>query len=477
MTHPDGAPAVPVRPAPTNTHPPLNPNRSRPAEIFPLSAPYANGDPPIPSRCARGIPCRVPLRKLKMEPKQGYNLGDLLFQEYLSQTPKGKDIAYELWDALEAAKYRRTLFILDGLDEVSGELDESSKVFRLLKSLLMMPNVITTSRPRGSLPYWLQRTFDRELEAIGFYPDQVKKYIKNAFTSPETGEADSEKADKVQSFLQKHQLMQGLVRIPTQLDALCYTWDDFDGKTIPQTMTAVYHAIEEHLWKKDAVKLEKISQAQIQDARPRDIRSLVQVEIYLLEVLAFTGMHKDVVDFGPNHRDAIFEQFDRTDLFLDETLGRLSFLRTSDPSSKGRNRSYHFIHLTSQEYFAARYFVRQWKSREPLTCLMLSSEENEQIDPVEFLRRHKYHARYDILWRFIAGLLDNAKGEKETLHFFKVVDEKPLDLLGPTHQRLVAHCLSEVRHQFRLRKDLEVHLSRWLVFQCEKLSEWYPSWL
>ncbi|GIC94571.1 uncharacterized protein Aud_001900 [Aspergillus udagawae] len=415
----------------------------------------------------------VPLRNLKGKSKEGYNLADLFFQEYLSQTPKGKVLAHELWVALKASKYRRTLFVLDGLDEVSAELDESSKVFSLLQFLLQLPNVIITSRPHGSLPYWLKWTFDLELEAIGFYPDQVNDYIKNAFTRPETGEADLEKVDKVQSFLQKHQLIQGLVRIPTQLDALCYTWDDFDGKSIPQTMTAVYHAIEQRLWKKDAVRLEKQTQAQMNVARPREIRSSVQAEAYLLEIIAFTGMHNDVIVFEPKHCDAIFEQFEppRTDLFLDETLCRLSFLRTSDPSLKERNQNYHFIHLTFQEYFAARYFVRQWEAREPLTCLMLNSRKIENVYPVEFLRRHKYHTRYDILWRFVAGLLDS-KGEAETLRFFKVIGEKPLDLLGPTHQRLVIHCLSEVRHPFPLRSKLEGHLSRWLIFQCQKIREW-----
>ncbi|GKZ26826.1 hypothetical protein AbraIFM66951_005023 [Aspergillus brasiliensis] len=421
----------------------------------------------------------VPLRNLKTESKEGYNLGDLFFREYLSQTPKGKDLAHELWVALEATNYRRTLFVLDGLDEVSGELDERSKAYPLLQSLLKLPNVIITSRPHGSLPYWLQRTFELELETIGFYPDQVKDYITNVFTSPETGKADWEKVNKVQSFLRNHQLIQGLGRIPIILDALCYTWDDFDSKTIPQTMTAVYQAIEQRLWKKDAVKLEKQTQAQMQVALRGEVRSSIQTETYLLEVLAFTGMLNDVIAFEPNHRDLVFEQFEppRPDLFVDETLNQLSFIRTSSPPSKGRNRNYHFLHLTFQEYFAARYFVRQWKNGEQLMCLMLSSGGNEQIDPVEFLRRHKYHARYDILWRFIAGLLDDAKGDEETLRFFKVVNEKPLDLLGPTHQRLVVHCLSEVRHQFRLRRDLEIHLSRWLVFQCEKLKEWCPFWL
>lgn len=52
------------------------------------------------------------------------------------------------------------------------------------------------------------------------------------------------------------------------------------------------------------------------------------------------------------------------DLPLDETLSRLSFLRTSDIAANIMHRDYHFIHLTFQEYFAAQYFGRQWKERE-----------------------------------------------------------------------------------------------------------------
>ncbi|OQE13653.1 hypothetical protein PENFLA_c045G03245 [Penicillium flavigenum] len=421
----------------------------------------------------------VPLRRLKKEPKRGYNFEDLFFQEYLSQNPKGRDLAHELWVALDATKYCRTLFVLDGLDEVSGELDESSEVFRFLKSLLKQPNVIITTRPYGSLPYWLKRTFDLELETIGFYPDQVKNYIKNAFTSPETGETDSETVDKVQSFLQKHQLIQGLVRIPIQLDALCYTWGTFGDKNLPQTMTDIYKAIEESLWKKDILRLEKqhdghpLLRVYIENVDLSQVEDLIEDEIYLLEGLAFSGLYSDVINFDSEHRTAISRQFRRpgTNILLDKTLPRLSFLRTTDPSSKKRDRNYHFLHLTFQEYFAARYFVRQWKARKPLICLGLSTGRNELVGPVEFLKRYKYHGRYDILWRFVAGLLD-AEEEAEMLRFLRKIEEEPLDLLGPTHQRLVMHCLSEVRHSFPLRRKLEGHLSRWLVFQCKKLNKW-----
>ena len=85
--------------------------------------------------------------------KEGYNLEGLFLQEYFSQNPKGKDLAHELWVALDATEYNRTVLLLDGLDEVSNDLDEGSKMFNLLQSLLNLPTAIVTSRPHRSLPH------------------------------------------------------------------------------------------------------------------------------------------------------------------------------------------------------------------------------------------------------------------------------------------------------------------------------------
>jgi hypothetical protein len=110
---------------------------------------------------------------------------------------------------------------------------------------------------------------------------------------------------------------------------------------------------------------------------------------------------------------------------------------------KDRDRNYRLLHITFQEYFAAQYFVPQWKSRKPLRCLNLSNGENNDMEPATFHRKHKYNARYDILWRFIAGLFD-VQGGEYTFRFFQTIEEEPRDILGPTHQRLVMHYLSEM---------------------------------
>ncbi|OAQ89063.1 armadillo-type fold domain-containing protein [Purpureocillium lilacinum] len=251
----------------------------------------------------------------------------------------------------------KTLFLLDGLDELSQDLTGHGSIPNFLAELLQQRNVIITSRPNANHP--ALQDLDLELETIAFSPKQVNAYL----------DADPNmmpRANEVKSFLQHHRLIQGLVRIPIQLDALCYAWEDLKRTTLPNTMTRIYQAIEQKLWKKDAVRLNKISEGDAQIARPAEIKLRVKTEIALLECFAFNGLHSDVIDFTPDHRDKLVEMSQLSDLPLDETLARLSFLRTSDPSTRLEDRNYHFLHLTFQEFFAARYFVKQWKDGKPL---------------------------------------------------------------------------------------------------------------
>ncbi|KAK4079164.1 hypothetical protein Trihar35433_269 [Trichoderma harzianum] len=415
----------------------------------------------------------VPLRNLKLKERHqiaGYNFEQLFAHEYFSLSSDKLALATELLKELETNS-SKTLFLLDGLDEVSQDLGEGSmSVF--LNELLKQPNVIVTSRPSSKMPL----DMDLELETIGFYPDQVKDYIKRVFTDPKTAKSDTETISKIQSFLQNHWLIQGLVRIPIQLDALCYSWKDIHGDML-ETMTALYQAIELSLWKKDILRLKKshgqdpVTLDHIQDASRSKIEGFVNDEIYFLESLAFTGLHDDVIEFEPKHLNRISDSI--RNFLPDKAAPCLSFLRTSNLSFEGGNRSYHFIHLTFQEYFAARYFVRQWIAGEPLNCLKLcGSGKIGTVEPVKFFQKHKYTARYDIMWRFVAGLLDS--GKKELLFFpqtvegfFQIIEEEPLDFLGPAHQRLVMHCLGEISSDLPIRNELEQRLSKWLLFECQ----------
>ncbi|KAI1129344.1 hypothetical protein F5Y10DRAFT_291101 [Nemania abortiva] len=412
----------------------------------------------------------IPLRDLKRLDKANYNLEAMLRLQYFSQPIMGEKFACELAASLEANQYKETLFILDGLDEVYEALDRENAMFDFLGTLLNLPTVIVTSRPHVSF----NLGFDLELETIGFYPGQVRAYVENAFTIPRKEgkrKPNRRKIDGLQLLLQQHQLLQGLVRIPIQLDALCYVWsDDNDNlrdRSMLQTMTGIYQVIVKRLWGKDILRLQSeggaIVRLDIDHVPLRAIETLVPNELSLLERLAFTGMVNDTISFENGDWIEILD--DKISQHLWKTFPRLSFLRTSDPSAG--HPIYHFIYLTFQEYFAARYFVRQWEAKKPL----LFGKTEQVVE--EFLMHYKYEARYDIFWRFVAGLL-SLKGE-EICRFFYLIGSEPLDLIGPVHGRLVMHCLSEIpldKAGFsEQRKRLECQLGRLVALELKITKE------
>ncbi|KAK0624541.1 hypothetical protein B0T17DRAFT_576975 [Bombardia bombarda] len=408
----------------------------------------------------------VPLRRLKGWGSGPYNFEQLFLREFFFEHKdpnKYEPLIQALGGALGDGD-TRTLFILDGLDEVSREWNSNTHEYGFLRMLLNEKNVIITSRPFAEFRHGVD-AIDLELETVGFYPEQVDEYIEKVFI-------DAEKSREVQLFLSTRPLLRDLVRIPIQLDALCWAWkgeDTVESKL--DTMTAIYTAIEIKLWKKDIGRLDQYQQSavlwgDIEKAGQGLTRKIVEKEQFFLELLAFTGLKNDIIDFDWRYREEISKCFDN--FSVDPRLMRTSFLRTSDPPSKNKEHTYHFIHLTYQEYFAAQYFVRQWKSKQPLKCLPPGDQESLDAEPKAFLQKYKYDTRYDIMWRFVSGMLD---ADKQAHAFFNAIEEQPRDLLGPAHQRLIMHCLHEVSQKRDFRKRLEQKMSDWLIFECEFTGE------
>ncbi|KAI0413187.1 hypothetical protein F5X98DRAFT_391141 [Xylaria grammica] len=392
----------------------------------------------------------VPLRNLPG--RQGrFGLKHLLCEEYFPQLPNSVSMLDELHSQCDKSDDSESLFLLDGLDEIWYNLRSNSDLREFVLYLLDRPNVIVTSRP--SVQY-LQgvKDFDIELETVGFYSTQVKQYVQS--NQPDC-------AGSILDFLKDRPLIGDLVRIPILLDALCFTWKDVSHSK-PETMTELYQAIERDLRGKDVHSLK--DRGQNSNPSAKDTEDLMEQQAILLENLAFKGLHDGITVFDAKYLNELSSQLSLGGEF-DLTLRKVSFLRSSDTSPKDKSRDCYFLHLTLQEYFAARHLARRWVKKEDLELLDPQSQEPEKLQPIDFFRRYKYSEKFDIVWRFLSGILRSNPDHQRS--YFEAIQAQPLDMLGPAHQRLVMRCLFEIpsSRRFSLRTRLENQLSEWLLFE------------
>lgn len=212
----------------------------------------------------------IPLRKLE----GNVNPEESLCNDFCPRNEDGGSLHKSLLNII-ADKHQdtRTLFILDGLDEIANQMRDNDK----LTALLNRDNVIITSRPYAIDPYIL-KAFDLELETVGFRPDQVQEYIRRVYAE------NTELASEIQKFVRSNWLIEGLLQIPIQLDALCYTWEERPLGGDVTTMTSLYQAMEVKIWRKDMVNLGKSPENESKNYWNREsIQVSMQHEIDLLE--------------------------------------------------------------------------------------------------------------------------------------------------------------------------------------------------
>ncbi len=398
----------------------------------------------------------VPLRQLKT--LQIYNLEELLCKHYFvsAGSYKAQVLAQSVLDHQDT-----TLFILDGLDEVVSELnDKNHPLSRFLNELLNKPQILITSRPAG-VHSTQCGVLDLELETVGFSPNDVQVYIQKFV--PESNQA------AIQEFINRTPLIQDLVNIPIQLDALCYSWDRLPANTEAITMASLYKAMVDKLWRKDGVNLEKqekgkaVASHAIQYASQAKLEKLMADEIHYLGYLAFKGQEEGKIAFSLeelDQRQAELEEMEGIALPFSFTsdLKKTSYLHTADAHRPEWDRSYHFLHLTFQEFFAAKFLVHHLQTYSKASGrygLVLSQEQLHT-----FIAEHKYNSRYEIVWWMVAGLLEDEALEG----FFALLEKEGPGLLEEAHLDLIMHCLHEARSRLlkstiqRLEKKLEERL-------------------
>ena len=267
---------------------------------------------------------QVTLRSLPKDQK--LNLEDLIF------TSVGDPgTVQEVADSITAHQGQEVLFVFDGFDELSEEMQEKSLVRDIINGhILPQSSFVVTTRPISAES--LYHCVDRRVEIGGFREEEVKEYITEYFASsnPSAGR-------QLLSTLSLRPHIKRLCYVPLLLLMICYIVSlGGDSAELPRTLHELFelliiltvnHNLERAGRKERAGSLQ-------------DVRWLCPSFAKLAQ-LALDGIEKDTIIFQ--------------DLDFDVDPALLGFFNRITARNRFGiiSRTSHFLHLALQEFMAA----------------------------------------------------------------------------------------------------------------------------
>ena len=319
---------------------------------------------------------------------------------------------------LEKEEGKNVLIIADGWDELGkANCQAGSFMYKLLfGKLLSFVSVVLTSRPTASAPLHQLPYFDRFVEVHGFNNDNIKEYIQSEFAG------DEEKACHLLEQLESNPLLESVCSVPINCAIICHLWRIL-REALPTTMTDLYTKIILNLILRNIHKIpayENIKSLSSFSTLPEDLQQSWQ----LLCEFAFLYLEKDQLVFSVEELSEFFPQ----GLALDEKILCFGLLQSTEPVVVvGHGVSFHFLHLTFQEYLCALHLVNQ------PTGVQL-----------EILKSHAESKHFTMVWRFFFGIgfRKMHKNEGET------VINQLVQSLSTRSRLTLCHCTFEAHNEF-----------------------------
>ena len=320
---------------------------------------------------------------------------------------------------LEDEEGESVLIIADGWDELGEpEQQEGSFLYQFLFGhRFYLMSVVVTSRPSASAPLRELPDIDRFVEVRGFSKEHIVEYIQSEFTS------DQGKADRLREQLEGNPLVESVCSVPLNCAIVCHLWRTLE-EALPTTMTELYTKIILNLVLRNIRKLDtykSILKLPKFDSLPADL----QQSWWLLCEFAFRALEKDQLVFSQEELEAFFPE----GLALDERILCFGLLQSAE--SVGVGISFHFLHLTFQEYLAALYLTRQPTDKQLEVFQTHKSKSSSLPD------------RFNIVWRFFFGINSNLEFNGDTISFI----QQMLECLDALSDHLyVCHCAFEAHN-------------------------------
>ena len=267
---------------------------------------------------------QVILRSLPKDQK--LSLEDLIFTSV-----EDEDAVKEITQFITSQKGRGVLFVFDGFDEMSNQMQKKSIIRSILDGRLApQSSFVMTTRPISAES--LYHCVDRRVEISGFGEEEVEEYITKYFAS-----SNSSAGRQLLSTLSLRPHIKRLCYVPLLLLMICYIVSlGGDSAELPRTLHELFelliiltvnHNLERAGRKERAGSLQDLWRLFPSFAK--------------LSQLALDGIERDTIIF----HDLDFDVDPALLGFFNEITARNRFSIIS--------RTSHFLHLTLQEFMAA----------------------------------------------------------------------------------------------------------------------------
>ena len=336
----------------------------------------------------------VKLRMLTHVADQELSLRELLeYSEYSTPLSAEPD---EVWKYIRQNP-NKVLVIFDGFDEYSGrtEIDNDDTLYRnweedrmplhsLLKKILSGKilagaTVLTTTRP-NALSCFGSLCFLKTVEILGFTPEQVEVYVEK-FTN------DRERAETIKEHIRSNLNLRSFCYIPVNCFIICSCLLKLliDNSTdhlgcLPTKITEIYSVaikIFYFCYDDDRYRHHKDKGRDFYLKPFKELPEAVTRVFSRLGEIAFNGIQQGRL---------VFESQEVNDL---EKNGLFQRLPDTSSGYEERKAQHCFLHLTVQEFFAAKHLV--------------DTKGHEELK--SFVSDHIKEGGWKVVMQFVAGLL------------------------------------------------------------------------
>ena len=325
---------------------------------------------------------------------------ELNLREILDHSEYSTALSEDYWNYVRHNP-ERVLVIFDGLDEYAGrtKIDKDDVPYRnneeermpvhfLLKKIvsgkiLTGATILTTTRP-NAVRCTTSLDFDKTVEILGFSTEQVNDYAQKFIK-------EEDKAETIKQHITSNLNLVAFCYVPVNCFIICCCLLELLGNTgftsLPTRLTEIYSIAVRMFYfsyDDDQYRHNKTEGQQFFLKPFKELPSSAQNVFTRLGKIAFDGIKKGRL---------IFESHEVNDLESNGLFHRLPDFRDR-PLAEGRAQ-YCFLHLTLQEFLAAKYLVDT-----------LSSEQMR-----DFVAAHIEDGAWKVVMQFVAGLLAEKEGQ------------------------------------------------------------------